>query len=92
MVAAIREVDADTPILLDGWFYGSPEGFAYNQPLDDPKTLYAFHNLGPWEFTTYRINRDRYAYPGRMPSQHREARMSRRSSPAATIRSGTCSG
>ena len=71
MVAAIREVDPDTPILLDGWFYSSPEGFAYNQPLDDPRTLYAFHNLGPWEFSTYRINRDRYAYPGRMPSQHR---------------------
>jgi hypothetical protein len=71
VVAAIREVDASTPIMLDGWFYASPEAFAYNQPVDDPRTLYAFHNLGPWEFTTYRVNRDRFAYPARMPSRSR---------------------
>jgi hypothetical protein len=72
MVAAIREVDADTPILLDGWFYASPQGFAANQPVDDARTLYALHNLGPWEFTTFRVNRGRFAYPERMPSRHRE--------------------
>jgi endoglucanase len=69
MVAAIREVDSGTPILLDGWFYADPAGFAFNHPVDDPRTLYALHNLGPWDFTTYRINRDRFAYPERMPSR-----------------------
>jgi hypothetical protein len=72
MVAAIREVDSSTPIMLDGWFYAGPEGFAVNQPVDDTRTLYAFHNLGPWEFTAFRANNGRYAYPERMPSRSRE--------------------
>lgn len=68
MVAAIRKVDAETPILLDGWFYAAPEAFAYLEPVDDERTIYALHNLGPWNFTTYRINRQRFAYPERMPN------------------------
>lgn len=69
MVAAIREVDPSTPILLDGGFYADPSGFRYNLPVDDPRTLYALHNLGPWDFTTFRVNRGRFAYPARMPSR-----------------------
>src|SRR5262245_38630735 len=69
IVAAIREVDPSTPIILDGWFYADPEGFTYNQPVHDSRTLYALHNLGPWQFAAYRVNRGRYAYPGRMPSR-----------------------
>lgn len=68
VVAAIREVDPATPILLDGWFYADPEGFAYNLPVDDPGTLYALHNPAPWKFSTFRVNRERFAYPGRMPA------------------------
>jgi hypothetical protein len=68
MVAAIRESDAETPILLDGWFYASPRAFDYNEPVADDRTLYAFHNLGPWPFTTFRVNKGRFAYPDRMPS------------------------
>jgi hypothetical protein len=67
MVAAIREVDPDTPIILDGWFYADPRGFRYNQPVADTRTLYALHNLGPWNYTTFRINKGRFAYPQRMP-------------------------
>lgn len=68
VVAAIREVDPATPILLDGWFYADPEGFAYNLPVDDPATLYALHNPAPWKFSAYRVNRERFAYPDRMPA------------------------
>jgi endoglucanase len=68
MVAAIRQVDADTPIILDGWFYSDPRAFAYNLPVADSRTLYALHNLGPWSFTTFRINNGRFAYPERMPA------------------------
>ena len=32
------------------------------------RTLYALHNLGPWSFTTFRINKGRFEYPGRMPT------------------------
>src|SRR6185503_2178520 len=56
MVAAIREADPETPIILDGWFYEDPGGFRYNLPVSDQRTLYALHNLGPWNFTTFRIN------------------------------------
>lgn len=69
MVAAIREVDPDTPILLDGWFHADPAGFAFNQAVADSKTLYALHNLGPWEFAAHRVNQGRFAYPERMPSR-----------------------
>ena len=69
MVDAIRSVDADTPIILDGWFYASPQAFAYNRPVADDRVLYAFHNPGPWQMTTYRVNQGRYAYPHRVPAR-----------------------
>jgi endoglucanase len=68
MVAAIRAFDPDTPIILDGWCYADPGGFRYNLPVSDPRVLYALHNLGPWNFTTFRINKGRFAYPDRMPA------------------------
>ncbi len=67
MVKAIRSVDAHTPIILDGWFYASPQAFDYNRPVDDNRVLYAFHNPGPWQMVTYRVNQGRYAYPDRVP-------------------------
>ncbi len=68
MVAAIRSVDPDTPIMLDGWFYASPQQSRYNRPVKDDKILYAFHNPGPWQMVTYRANKEgRYAYPDRVP-------------------------
>ena len=68
MVAAIRESDPDTPIILDGWFYAGPEAFRHNQTVSDNRTLYALHNLGPWNYTAFRINKGRFAYPAKMPA------------------------
>jgi hypothetical protein len=67
VVAAIRESDAETPILLDGWFYASPSGLSLLEPVAARSVLYAFHFYEPWEYTTFRVNQGRYAYPGRMP-------------------------
>ena len=67
VVAAIREVDPDTPVLLDGWFYASPAGLALLAPVEAAGVLYAFHFYDPWEYTTFRVNAGRYAYPGRLP-------------------------
>lgn len=67
IVAAIREVDPTTPIILEGGVYASPEGVELLEPLDDPAVLYAFHFYEPWIYTTYRVNRERFAYPDRMP-------------------------
>lgn len=67
IVRAIREVDAATPILLEGWFHGSPDGLAHLRPLEDPAVLYSFHFYDPWSFTTFRVNDGRFAFPSRMP-------------------------
>lgn len=67
IVAAIRASDRETPILLDGWMYASALGLTFLEPVDDARTLYAFHSWDPWEYTTFRVNRGRYSYPGRMP-------------------------
>ena len=67
IVATIREVDATTPILLDGWFHASAEGLTMLEPVDDAATLYAFHVYEPWEYTTYRVNAGRFSYPAAMP-------------------------
>jgi len=67
VVAAIRDVDPDTPILLDGGNYASVAGLLEMEPLDDPAVLYAFHYYEPWEYVTFRVNDGRFAYPDRMP-------------------------
>ncbi len=67
MVAAIRQGDATTPILLDGGFYASPFGLSNLSPVDDPAVLYAFHFYDPWEYVTYRVNNGRFEYPEAMP-------------------------
>jgi endoglucanase len=73
IVAAIRSADPATPILLDGPFYASPEGLALLEPVDAPAVLYAFHFYEPWEYVTWRVNKGRFAYPGRMPGPCRGA-------------------
>jgi hypothetical protein len=67
IVAAIREVDPEMPILLDGWAYASPLGLAELQPIAGDGILYAFHFYDPWDYTTFRVNQGRYAYPDRLP-------------------------
>ncbi len=68
VVAAIREVDPDTPILLDGWFYAGAKGFPYLEPVADDRVLYAFHNPGAWQMCHAQPNQGRYSYPDRVPT------------------------
>ena len=68
VVASIRQLDPHTPIIIDGWQYASPEGFAYLEPIEDEAILYAFHFYGNWEYATYRVNKGRFSYPDKMPS------------------------
>ena len=67
VVKAIRSVDTQTPIILDGWIHSSVEGMGYLEPVDDEAVLYAFHYYGPWIYSTYRINKGRFRYPDKMP-------------------------
>ena len=68
IVDAIRSVDLETPIILEGWFHASATGLGRLEPVEDPAVLYAFHFYDPWIVTTYRINNGRFRYPGKMPA------------------------
>jgi hypothetical protein len=70
-VRAIREVDADTPIILDSSFYATPWAFKVLKPVADARTLYSFHFYEPFAFTNQR-NRGRYSYPGKIPTGESE--------------------
>ncbi len=65
-IAAIRESDATTPVVLDGDDYGSPEGIQRLRPAADPNVIYAFHYYGPWEYASGQ-NKNRWTYPGMIP-------------------------
>lgn len=52
VIAAIRAVDADTPVMLDGGWYANAWSFSYWTPLTDAKVLYAFHMYEPWNLTS----------------------------------------
>lgn len=66
IVAAIRQVDRTTPIMLDSGLYAAPDAFAYLVPMDDPAILYAFHMYEPYAFTAP-ANKGKYRYPGPVP-------------------------
>ena len=67
IIAAIRQVDPDTPVMVDGGWYANAASFAYwPQKLTDDKVLYAFHMYEPYEATSGpNIKRKpQYRYPG----------------------------
>ncbi len=77
MIAAIREVDPDTPIMLDAGWYASADDFAYwPGPLGDPALLYAYHMYEPWDLTSLpNVNRAvPLPYPGTTEWQGRKQR------------------
>ncbi len=65
-VAAIREVDKETPIMIDSGFYGTPWAFKILEPVNDPNILYSFHMYEPYAYVNYR-NEGKYQYPGKIP-------------------------
>lgn len=71
---AIREVDADTPIIVNstGWAY--PHTFGYLELTGDPRTVYSVHFYSPRPYTHQRPNKP-VTYPGVVsahvePEQH----------------------
>lgn len=69
LIASIRTADRDTPIMVDGGFFGNPNGFDYfPDALDDDKVLYAFHMYQPWPATSVMNirNGSKLVYPGKM--------------------------
>ncbi|HWU17764.1 MAG TPA: cellulase family glycosylhydrolase [Devosia sp.] len=70
VIAAIRSVDPDTPIMVDAGWYANAGAFSgWPDALSDDKVLYAFHMYEPYSFTAGRNFRDKlgYVYPGTVP-------------------------
>ncbi len=68
VISAIREVDSETPIVLDSGFYGSAHALQVLEPgsLGDDKLIYSIHHYEPSRLLTGQ-NKGRYRYPGKCP-------------------------
>jgi hypothetical protein len=66
VIEAIREEDAETPIVLDSGFYATPWAFKVLAPVADKNVLYSFHMYEPYSYNS-RLNAGRFRYPGRAP-------------------------
>lgn len=68
VIAAIRQVDPETPIMLDAGWYAQPAAFTYWPKMEDSRVLFSFHMYEPYEFTSaenFRKERN-LGYPGRV--------------------------
>jgi len=64
IVAAIREVDPDTPILVGGMGYSGVGWLPYLKPTGDPRTVYTVHQYEPMTYTHQFPPDLRNTYPG----------------------------
>lgn len=70
LVAAIREVDAATPIMLDAGWYAAADAFGYwPAPLQDGRVLYSVHMYEPYSATSApnMSRKQPIPYPGPAP-------------------------
>ena len=61
---AIREVDKNTPIILDSSAYADPNTFKNFIPHEDPNVIYSFHMYEPFAYTNNKRNNGKFTYPG----------------------------
>jgi endoglucanase len=64
IITAIREIDQDTPIVLDSAEYASPLAFPALERQNDSRILYSFHMYEPYSYTNFKENQGRFTYPG----------------------------
>jgi hypothetical protein len=64
IVQAIREVDPDTPILINAMGWGSVRWLPFLEPVDDPRTVYMVHQYEPQEQYTHQPYPPSNSYPG----------------------------
>jgi len=64
IVAAIREVDPNTPILIGGMGYSALEWLPYLEPVSDSRTIYAVHQYEPFVYTHQEPPTLTNTYPG----------------------------
>jgi hypothetical protein len=63
LVIAIRNVDAETPILVNPMGWGSIPWLSALQPVQDERVVYAVHQYGPFQYT-HQQPEDQRPYPG----------------------------
>jgi glycosyltransferase involved in cell wall biosynthesis len=63
-IAAIREWDTRTPIILESTYWASPRTLQFLETYDDDRVVYSFHMYAPPAYTLRNLNRSRFAYPG----------------------------
>jgi hypothetical protein len=63
ITAAIRQVDANTPILVGGMGWSAVDWLPYLQPSGDPRTVYVVHQYAPFVYTHQEPPLD-LTYPG----------------------------
>ena len=66
VIAAIRKVDAQTPIIIESGLYATPWAFCYLEKINDPNIIYSFHMYEPYNFTNHKLNNGQYQYPGKI--------------------------
>ena len=66
VVAAIREVDKDTPIVIDCGWWATAYAIKYLKPLRDNRVLYSVHMYEPYSYTNRKTNNGRFSYPGKV--------------------------
>jgi hypothetical protein len=64
IVAGIREVDRDTPILVSGMGWGGVRWLPYIEPIDDPRIVYTAHQYEPQSEYTHQDPPAANTYPG----------------------------
>ena len=69
VIAAIRQVDCQTPIMLDAGWYAQPAAFTYWPKINDSRVLFSFHMYEPYDFTnSNNFSEERkLTYPGKVP-------------------------
>jgi hypothetical protein len=65
IVAAIREVDAETPILVGALGWSDAEWLGWLAPTDDDRVVYAAHQYRPFDYTSQEPDAAGPTYPGR---------------------------
>jgi hypothetical protein len=63
VVSEIREVEPNTPIILDCAEYADPGMLRHLRPINDGAIIYSFHMYEPYEYTNHK-NDGKYIYPG----------------------------
>jgi endoglucanase len=66
-IAAIRQIDPDTPILVEAAHWSNPDGFLTLKPINGKNLIYSPHFYLPHAYTHQRVYQDyatAYTYPG----------------------------